>query len=97
MDKTKEYFEAKSRQPCAQCGITKKISDLWEPRWQWDMDGLLCKECFDKKESSHKNEKNFCSVCGSKMGFIRYNPKSKWKMTGQLCRNCWDEQKAKSG
>ena len=79
------------------CGTTKKITDLWEPRWQWDMDGLLCKECFDKKEESHGKRKEFCSICGTKMKLIRYNPKGKWKIDGQLCRNCWDEKKAEFG
>lgn len=97
MDKTKEYYEAKVRQPCAICGTTRKISDLWEPRWQWDMEGLLCKECFDKKEESHHKEKNYCSICGVKMRFIRYNPKPKWKIDGQLCRKCWDERKTELG
>ena len=35
------------------CGATQKITDLWEPRWQWDMEGLLCKKCFDHKEEEH--------------------------------------------
>ena len=94
VDKTKEFYEAKVRQPCVGCGTTRKISDLWEPRWQWDMEGLLCKECFDKKEASHSKEKNFCSICGIKIGLIRYNPKPKWKIDGQLCRKCWDQKKA---
>ena len=41
------------------------------------MEGLLCKECFDKKEEEHDKKKNFCAICGGKMGLIRYNPKSK--------------------
>ena len=56
---------------------TEKITDLWEPRWQWDMEGLLCKKCFDQKEEDHGKKKNFCSLCGGKMGLIRYNPKGK--------------------
>ena len=40
-DKSKEYYEGKVRQPCVKCGVTGKITDLWEPRWQWDMDCLL--------------------------------------------------------
>lgn len=96
MDKTKDFYEKKIRQPCVECKTVKNITDLWEPRWQWDMDGLLCKACFDKKEEKHETEKNFCCLCGKKLGFIRYNPKPKWKMiSGQLCRMCWDEQKAK--
>jgi len=71
-DKSKEYFEGKIVQPCVECGITKKITDLWEPRWQWDMEGLLCKECFDKKEEDYAKKKNFCALCGGKMGLIRY-------------------------
>lgn len=97
IDKANEYYEGKIRQACVNCGIVKKITDLWEPRWQWDMDGLLCKDCFDKKEQKHNMQKNFCSLCGSKLGFVRYNPKPKWKIDGQLCRKCWDFQKAKFG
>ena len=97
VDKMKEFYESKIRQKCVSCGIKKNVPDLWEPRWQWDMTGLLCKECFDNKEKDFNDAKNFCTVCGKKMGFIRYNPKSKWGLTGQLCRICWDEQKAKNG
>jgi hypothetical protein len=46
----------------------KKITDLWEPRWQWDMEGLLCKKCFDEKEKDHDQKKNFCALCETKMG-----------------------------
>jgi ribosomal protein S14 len=79
------------------CGTTGKISDLWEPRWQWDMDGLLCKDCFDKKEEDHTKKKNYCALCGTKMGLFRLNPKPKWKVDGQLCRKCWDVKKAEFG
>ena len=96
-DKSKEYYEGKVRQPCVVCGMTQKITDLWEPRWQWDMEGLLCKKCFDQKEEDHGKKKNFCSLCGGKMGLIRYNPKGNWKIEGQLCRKCWDEKKAEFG
>ncbi|MEK0339217.1 MAG: hypothetical protein QQN46_03195, partial [Nitrosopumilus sp.] len=81
-DKSKEYYEGKVRQPCVICKTTKKITDLWEPRWQWDMEGLLCKECFDKKEESHTKKKNFCALCGKKMGLIRFNAKGNWKIEG---------------
>jgi len=97
VDKTKEFYEANIRQPCVKCGVTKKISDLWEPRWQWDMDGLLCKDCFDKKEGDHATKKNYCSLCGAKMALFRYNPKPKWKIDGQLCRKCWDVKKTEFG
>ncbi len=96
-DKSKEYYEGTIRQSCVKCGTTKKITDLWEPRWQWDMEGLLCKECFDKKEEDHAKKKNFCALCGGKMGLIRFNPKGNWKVEGQLCRTCWDEKKAEFG
>lgn len=96
-EKAREYYEGKVRQPCAACGTTRKITDLWEPRWQWDMDGLLCKGCFDQKEDSHERRKNFCSLCGGRMGLIRYNPKSRWGVDGQLCRPCWDAKKAEFG
>ena len=96
-DKSKEYFEGKIMQPCVECGRTKKITNLWEPRWQWEMEGLLCKESFDKKEEDHAKKKNFCALCGGKMGLIRYNAKGNWKIEGQLCRNCWDKKKAEFG
>ncbi|NIP62781.1 MAG: hypothetical protein GWN01_06660 [Nitrosopumilaceae archaeon] len=95
--KMQEFYEGSMRQNCVHCGINKKISDLWEPRWQWDMEGLLCKTCFDKKEEDFKYKKEYCSQCGTKLGFIRYNPKPKWMMDGQLCKNCWDSHKAKMG
>jgi len=97
VDKMKEFYEGKAYQTCVNCGVKKKITNLWEPRWQWDMTGLLCKECFDKKESSFQSRKNFCELCGTKIGFIRHNPKPKWKLEGQLCRKCWDEKKAEFG
>ena len=97
VSKTVEFYEAKVVQPCVTCGIRRRISDMWEPRWQWDMDGLLCKECFDKKENEHNSKKSTCSLCGGGLKFVRYNPKPKWKMDGQLCRQCWDDTKARLG
>ena len=94
LDKMQEHYDATLIKKCINCGVKSKITDLWEPRLQWDMEGLLCKKCFDKKELDFGKEKNFCSICGSKLGFIRYNPKNRWKIKGQLCKNCWDEQKA---
>jgi ribosomal protein S14 len=91
-----KYYDLSVRQKCVICGIEKNVPDLWEPRWQWEMRGLLCKPCFDKKEEDFNKLKNFCSVCGMKLGIIRYNPKKHWPMKGQICRNCWDTQKAKS-
>jgi len=97
MDKMRQYFEGTMTQNCVVCKSKKKITDLWEPRWQWEMEGLLCKSCFDKKEKIFSEEKEFCSICGAKLSFFRYNPKSKWKVTGNLCRKCWDSNKARNG
>lgn len=97
VDKMKEYYEGSMSKNCVTCGVKKKITDMWEPRWQWDMEGLLCKSCFDKKERDFNLKKEFCTVCGKKLGFFRYNPKPKWNLEGQLCRQCWDSQKAEIG
>ena len=97
LDKMHQSYDASLMGKCVICGIKNKVTELWEPRWQWDMEGLLCKECFDKKETNFGKEKNFCSICGSKMGFIRYNPKGNWKIKGQLCKDCWNSQKAQNG
>ena len=97
VDKMKESYDASVHQNCVTCGTKHKVTDLWEPRWQWDMTGLLCKSCFDKKEEDFTKKKNFCCICGAKLGFLRYNPKSKWSLDGQLCKNCWDVQKTKNG
>lgn len=70
---------------------------MWEPRYQWDMKGLLCMTCFDKKDEEYKKLKTFCNICGKKLGMIRYNPKKRWIVKGQLCKECWDSKKAKLG
>ena len=51
MDKMKESYDSNIKAKCVVCGKQSKITDLWEPRWQWDMKGLLCKTCFDNKEA----------------------------------------------
>ena len=88
-----EHYDATIIKKCVSCGVTQKVTDLWEPRIQWDMEGLLCKKCFDEKETDFNKKRDFCGICGNKLGFIRYNPKNHWKIKGQLCKNCWDEQK----
>lgn len=93
MNTMSQYYHGTFKQKCVKCGTEKKITDLWEPRWQWDMEGLLCKSCFDAKEIDFDAKKESCGVCGAKMNFFRYNPKSEWKIEGQLCRKCWDLQK----
>ena len=97
LDKMQEHLAGTIKQKCVVCGVEKKITDLWEPRWQWDMNGLFCKKCFDEKEKEFNRQKDYCSICGTKMGFFRKIPKSQWKVTGQLCKQCWDTQKAKLG
>ena len=80
------------------CGICKKEivleTDKNKARWQWNMESeiVLCKNCYEKKESEYDKKLNFCALCNKKMGFIRYNPKPKWKIEGQLCRQCWDKR-----
>ena len=97
ISKMQEQYDGNVKSFCDTCKMKKKVSELWEPRWQWDMKGLLCKTCFDKKENDFNQKKEFCSQCSVKLGFFRYKPKPDWKMDGQLCRNCWDSIKAKNG
>ena len=62
------------------------------------MEGLLCKECFDKKEESHEKKKNFCAICGGKDGTNQIQ--SKEQMEGRrsvMQSTCWDEKKAEFG
>ena len=84
ISKMQEQFDGNVKSFCCTCKIKKKVSELWEPRWQWDMQGLLCKTCFDKKESDFNSKKAFCTLCGIKLGFFRYNPKPNWKIEGQM-------------
>ena len=93
MKTMEQYYSGTFKQKCVKCGVEKKITDLWEPRWQWDMEGLMCKACFDSKEIDFGQKKEFCSICATRLNFFRYNPKADWKIEGQLCRKCWDEQK----
>ncbi len=97
LNKMHEQYEIGIKQKCVVCGVEKKVPDLWEPRWQWEMKGLFCKKCFDEKEQEFHKLQDYCSICGVKFGFLRYNAKSKWKVTGQLCKDCWNTQKAKEG
>jgi len=97
VEKTRAHYDSMTQQACATCGTVTRMRDLWEPHWKWDMDGLLCKACFDRQDSEHEKRRSQCARCGGKMGIIRYNPKPKWKVTGQLCRNCWDTLKAELG
>ena len=96
MDKMKDEYDSNIKSKCITCGDKNKVTELWEPRWQWDMQGLLCKTSSDKKETDFNKKKVLCALCGTKLGFFRYNPKSDWKIGGQVCRKCWDSQKAKN-
>jgi hypothetical protein len=93
MKTMEQFYNGTYKQKCVSCGTEQKITNLWEPRWQWDMEGLLCKTCFDSKEIDFNQKKEFCSICGTRLSFFRYNPKNEWSLEGQLCRKCWDGQK----
>ncbi|MBI1829205.1 MAG: hypothetical protein HY222_00895 [Thaumarchaeota archaeon] len=92
-----KYYDLSVTQKCVMCSIEKNIPDLWEPKYPWEMKGLLCKTCFDKKDTEYNKSKTFCGNCDKKLGIIRYNSKRQWALKGQLCRECWDSQKAKLG
>lgn len=102
IEKTKEFVLKKQEEKknfddghnlCALCNkdLTLQI-DKNKPKWQWniDIEGALCKNCYEKKEAEYNKMINFCAICNNKIGFIRYNPKPKWKIKGQLCKECWD-------
>ena len=93
----KNTMKGQVRQPCVKCGTTQKITDLWEPRWQWDMEGYYVKNVLMKKKKILLKRKIFVALCETKMGLIRHNPKGHWKIEGQLCGKCWDEKKAEFG
>ncbi len=97
IDKMKEQYEKNLIQKCVICRNNKPISDMWEPRWQWNMKGILCENCFTKKEEEFNRKKNFCCVCNTKLGLIRYNPKKTWDIDGQLCKTCWNNTKIEKG
>jgi len=92
-----KYYDLSVKQKCVMCSTEKNVPDLWEPKYSWEMKGLLCKTCFDKKDAEYNKSKTFCGTCGKKLGVIRYNPKRQWALQGQLCKECWDSQKAKMG
>jgi hypothetical protein len=103
IEKTKEFMlheqaqEQETPDRCAACNIEMADGSSKKPRWQWNMEPgtLLCAACFQKKEADYEKKVNFCAVCNTKMGFVRYNPKPAWKIQGQLCRKCWDERKSR--
>ncbi len=100
IEKTKEFMllqqqEESAPELCAICRREiKSDEDRNKPRWQWDMESgsLVCRECYQKKDTDHSKKMNFCSSCNSKLGMFYYHPKTEWKIEGNLCRKCWDEQ-----
>ena len=57
LNKMQESYDASIIKKCINCGVKSKVTDLWEPRLQWDIVGLLCKKCFDEKELDFNKEK----------------------------------------
>lgn len=95
IEKTKEFMLKKVEAPdiCAICG--KEIAgDSCKPRWQWEMEqgNLLCKSCFEKKDTDYNKKTNFCAACNGKLSMFYYHPKPAWHIEGNLCRNCWDSK-----
>jgi ribosomal protein L34E len=89
----------KEESTCHLCNsLINSVKDRKKPEWKWNMDSgtILCPQCYENTEAEFNRKLNFCAICGTKMGFIRYNPKQRWRIDGQLCRRCWDEQNLKS-
>jgi hypothetical protein len=81
---------------CHHCN-EKLVSDWKEPHWKWNLDKNIkfCTRCYGIKETEYEKLMNHCTICNSKLKFIRYNPKPKWKIRGQVCRKCWDSENSK--
>jgi hypothetical protein len=97
IEKTKEFM-LKKQEPepevCALCKSEIEEGTAKKARWQWNLDvgAVVCGACFGSKEAEYERTLNYCTVCNSRIGFVRYNPKPAWKLKGQLCRKCWDRQ-----
>lgn len=100
IEKTKEFMLRQQElqdapDHCTICG--KEISldnDRNKPRWQWEMESgsLVCKACYQKKDSDYNKKVNFCASCNGRLGLLYYHPKPAWKIEGNLCRQCWDDR-----
>jgi hypothetical protein len=98
VDKTREFMEKQSLEEEApdECAIChkeiRKDEDRNKPKWQWEMESglLVCKSCYEKKDSDHNRRMNFCASCNGRLGRFFYHPKPAWKIEGNLCRRCWD-------
>ena len=102
VEKTKEFIlkeQEEKNQPdrCAICKTEIEEGIVKKARWQWNLEAgaLVCDSCFQAKDLEYERTLNYCSVCNTKMGFVRYNPKPTWNLKGQLCRKCWDQRNAK--
>jgi len=99
IEKTREFMTKEAEAPdiCVSCG-KEIIGDSRKPKWQWEMEpgSLLCKLCFDRKESDFNKKTNFCVICNTKLGMIYYHPKLTWNIEGKLCRKCWDSRNSRS-
>lgn len=94
IEKTREFMTKQEEAPdiCAMCGKTTQESQ--KPKWQWEMESgtILCKSCFDKKDTDYNKKVNFCAICNGKLGMFYYHPKPAWQIQGNLCRKCWDNK-----
>jgi hypothetical protein len=99
IEKTREFMLKQEETPdtCATCGKEIAGEESHKPKWQWEMEPetLLCKSCFQKKDSDFNKKVNFCAICNGKLGMFYYHPKLAWHIQGNLCRTCWDSQNSK--
>ncbi|HLG37173.1 MAG TPA: hypothetical protein VI338_03495 [Nitrososphaera sp.] len=98
VEKTKEFMirQEKTTDRCAMCS-EEILKDSQKPKWQWEMESgiLLCKSCFEKKDTDYNKKINFCTACGARLGMFYYHPKPAWHIQGNLCKKCWNSQKSK--
>lgn len=92
VDLMEKNFESDREEKCTACGVSPGSFNLWRPRKEWQVSGWLCKQCFDKREQEDERVKNFCCMCGSKIGFFTYKPKKEWGMEGYMCKKCWNSR-----
>jgi NADH pyrophosphatase NudC (nudix superfamily) len=92
----KEGQDEEEEEICIYCK-EKLVDEGKRPHWKWNMDRdtRFCPKCYSIKETEYEKLMSNCSVCNSRLNFIRYNPKPEWKLKGQLCRKCWDSQNFK--
>jgi hypothetical protein len=97
VEKTKEFAlkpKEETSDICAICKNELADQDQYKPRWQWEMESgtLLCKSCYQKKDTDYNKKMNFCAICNGKLGMFYYHSKPAWQIEGNLCRKCWDRQ-----